>query len=485
MRIWCLLATVGLLPCLAGCPTTRVISLAEADTQLLGAAGDGVGTIIAPAGDVDGDGLGDILIGNSSDDEMGDNAGKTYLMLGSTMQAGGSFDLGAADVTFLGENEDDRSGGAVAGAGDVDGDGLDDILIGATGAGVGYDEPGKAYLLLGSTIGVGGDLALATAEVFYAGEEDGDQAGTAVAGAGDVDGDGLDDILVGAKYAQNGGITTGKAYLLFGAGVTAGPANLAAADASFTGEHEHDEAGMAVAGAGDVDGDGLGDILIGATHNDDGGNSAGKAYLLFGSSIAAAGPFPLATADVTFTGQAQESYSGFPVTTAGDWDGDGLDDILISSAERYDVMWMATTTYLLSGSRIRTGGDFVPADADVTLVGGESWGLSYRAVAPAGDMDDDGLSDILIGNDADDEGGRDAGMSYLMSGATLQQGGTFYVTDAALEFLGEARNDHSGKAVSSAGDVNGDGLDDVLIGAPGNGAGGYAAGKVYVVFTPL
>jgi len=187
----------------------------------------------------------------------------------------GNQNLSSADAFFIGENNGDYSGFSVSGGGDVNGDGYDDILIGAFGNNDGGTTAGKAYIILGP-IYVHMDLIGADAS-FIGGSND--QTGDAVATAGDVNGDGYDDVLVGAYLDETGGSVAGITYLFYGP--VLGDINVNIADASFIG-NPGDFSGRAISGALDVDGDGYDDILIGVPKNDDGGNDAGKAYLIYG-----------------------------------------------------------------------------------------------------------------------------------------------------------------------------------------------------------
>jgi hypothetical protein len=234
--------------------------------------GTGVGSVLAVAPDVDGDGLDDVLVGDSA----ADTAWLVYAGLP------GDLDLALADAVFTAQSTGDQAGAAVAGAGDVDGDGHGDVLVGAPSRGAAGSTSGAAYLLTW-TAGAGlpgGSLAGATS--IFTGEDAADRAGTTVAGPGDVDGDGRDDLLVGAPYDETGGTTAGAAYLVYGASAAAGTTSLSAADARFLGESAGDEAGAAVGGVGDLDGDGVADLAFGAPGT---GSAAGTVYFVLGGGL--------------------------------------------------------------------------------------------------------------------------------------------------------------------------------------------------------
>ena len=193
-------------------------------------------------------------------------------------------DLSAADASFIGEDAEDRSGISVSGAGDVNGDGYDDFLIGAYGDEDGGSDAGQTYLILGKSSGWAMDTDLSAADASFIGEDSHDLSGCAVSGAGDVNGDGYDDFLIGAYGDEDGGSDAGQTYLILGkSSGWAMDTDLSAADASFWGEYSHDLSGSAVSGAGDVNGDGYDDFLIGAYYDEDGGSGAGQTYLLLSS----------------------------------------------------------------------------------------------------------------------------------------------------------------------------------------------------------
>ncbi|NQT29543.1 MAG: FG-GAP repeat protein, partial [Candidatus Saganbacteria bacterium] len=183
------------------------------------------------------------------------------------MGLSGSYDLNTAHASFIGEEEYNYAGYSVSSAGDVDGDGYDDLLVGAWKNDDGGTYAGKAYLIYGPAYG---SIDLSIADASFVGENSGDYAGYSVSNAGDVDGDGYDDLLMAAHYNGDGGTRAGKTYLIYGPAY--GSIDLSSADAFFIGENSYNYAGYSVSNAGDVDGDGYDDVLIGAWANDDGGS---------------------------------------------------------------------------------------------------------------------------------------------------------------------------------------------------------------------
>jgi len=246
---------------LAG-PISASASLADADAKLMGCAtGDGA-AIPAVAGDVDGDGLDDVLVGAWGRDDAGTAAGAAYLCYGPIWSTA---ELSVADATLLGESPLDMAGWAVAGAGDADGDGLDDFMVGALGHDGGGVDAGAAYLFLSQ---VYGSASLADADAKLSGSTVGEGAGNALASAGDLDDDGRSELLVGASSSDLVATGAGVAALFF-APVT-GELSLLEADSLLVCYTDEAGAGGALSGALDASGDGYEDLLVGAS----GANSA-------------------------------------------------------------------------------------------------------------------------------------------------------------------------------------------------------------------
>ncbi|MCK5252364.1 MAG: FG-GAP repeat protein, partial [Thermoplasmata archaeon] len=239
---------------------------------------------VSSAGDVNGDGYDDFLIASHWNNDGGENTGQTYLFFGKPEGWSMHTNISEADASFHGEKVNDAAGYSVAGAGDVNGDGFDDILIGSQRSGDGGDIAGQTYLILGKADGWSMDTSLSDADASFWGENEGDFSGCSVAGAGDFNGDGYDDFLIGASSNDDKESGSGQTYLILGRSKGwSMDIRLSAANASYWGEGKGDNSGRSVAGAGDVNGDGHDDILIGAPDNYDGGEKAGQAYLIFAS----------------------------------------------------------------------------------------------------------------------------------------------------------------------------------------------------------
>ena len=391
-------------------------------------------------------------------------------------------DLGDSDASFWGEDADDSAGWSVAGAGDVNDDGYDDVLIGAPYNDDGGSDAGQTYLILGKASGWSMDINLANANASFRGEEAGVYAGFSVAGAGDVNGDGYDDILIGAYHDEEGGYPAGQTYLILGkASGWSMDTDLSDANASFWGEDADDRSGYSVAGAGDVNGDGYDDILIGALYNDDGGLNVGQTYLILGKASGWSMDNNLSNADASFWGEDVDDRSGRSVAGAGDVNGDGYDDILIGAWYDDDGSDQAGQTYLILGKASGWSIDTNLSSADASFWGENPGDWAGWSVAGVGDVNGDGYDDILIGAYTNGDGGVMAGKTYLILGKA--SGWSMYtnLSEADASFIGENSGDFSGYSVAGAGDVNNDEYDDILIGAHYNEDGDIMAGKTYLI----
>ena len=317
---------------------TMETSLGAAAASFLGeAAYDEAGSAVAAAGDVNHDGYADFLIGAYAHDGAATGTGAAYLIFGGATGWALRTELAATSTRtrFTGEAAQDHAGRSVAGVGDVNDDGWDDVLIGAEGNDEAGSSAGQSYLRLGGP-SAAHEVDLASADASYWGELPWDLSGSVVAGAGDVDGDHFDDMLISAPGSDLGGNYAGQVYLVLGGGSLAMDISLTGADASFVGEAANDFAGEAAAGVGDVDGDGLDDVVIGAWGNSDAAIDAGKVYLVLGRTSGWAPGTDLGSSDATFVGEHLDDEAGSAVAAAGDVNADGLADFLIGAWGIFD-----------------------------------------------------------------------------------------------------------------------------------------------------
>jgi len=316
-----------------------------------------------------------------------------------------------------------------------------------------------------------------------------DFAGFSVSAAGDVNGDGRPDFLIGADGADPGGRTTaGAVYVVFGR-ATAFPASFDLSTLNgtngfaITGETVGDFAGLSVAAAGDLNGDRLGDLIIGAPTNDPG--RAGSAYIVYGRRAGAA-TLDLSSATVTqITGEAAGDAFGTSVAAAGDVNRDGRPDLIIGAP---GAAGFTGASYVIFGR----GRSFGPALAVSTLNGLTGFKMAGEAtddqfggsVSGAGDVNGDGFADLIVG--AAGAGANDAGAAYVIYGRSRFAGAlapTSLTGPTGFKIVGELATDGLGSSVSGAGDVNGDRLADLVIGASTADRNAQASsGSAYVVF---
>jgi hypothetical protein len=369
-------------------------------------------------------------------------------------------------ATFLGVEVGDISGNVVAGAGDIDGDGLADIAIGADRADPNGSASGAVYLWTGLATGT---VSLADSPAVLEGENLGDHAGAAVAGVGDSDGDGIADLLVGAFDADYGGADAGAVYLA--AGPFSGNQSLSEAIARFDGEDDADKAGFAVGAPGDIDGDGYADLLMGAYGNDSSGASAGAAYVFRGPIT---GNYPMWTADIVLLGEQAGDQAGWSVAGLGDTNGDGLGDVAVGAPFEHGDGVYRGAAYIVSGA---VQGTIGLDEALAVAKGATSGDLAGHAVA-GGDINGDGYSDLLVGAPESDLGGNASGAAFVVLGPTS---GETVLSNAQMIMVGERTDDQAGSAVSVSPDIDGDGSEDLIIGAASENAGGSDAGAAYLV----
>lgn len=436
---------------------------------------DGFGEAVSSAGDMNGDGIGDFIVGAPT-------ISRAYVFFGTT--AGFPYgtnpsDLSGSDGFRFEGPAGSHAGASVGCAGDINNDGYDDVIIGAPDDSTNGASSGTAYVIFGQ--GTDFNFKLLPSDLDGAvgfklnGGAAADRAGTTVTSAGDVNGDGFDDVLVGVESGAIGG-----AYVFLGKASGGMPNNYAAnvTLSALTGaDGFRFDGGFRAASAGDFNDDGFDDIVAGAPGVD---SQRGTAFVLFGKAsgfTATIDPVTLVGNNgFALTGGATGDRFGSSVAGSGDLNGDGFDDFVVGASYANAHGGGSGAAYVIFGrSAVPSATKSITTLNGTTgfKIAGEFAGDNLgEAVGTAGDMNRDGLADLIIGASTADATTAGSGASYVIFGKRTSFPASFNLTTLdgsnGFKIRGALMQSYSGTAVGTAGDINGDGFDDVVIGSVAN-----------------
>ncbi len=407
----------------------------------------------------------------------------------------------------------DHSGSSVGSAGDINDDDIDDLIIGAPDSSPQGTGSGNSYVLFGgSNISQGFDTLLLSGldgirGFALNGVVAGDRSGSSVSAVGDVNDDGMDDLIIGSPMASPQGAASGNSHVLFGGpNVNQGFSSLFLSGLigvrgfALNGAAAGDISGASVSAAGDINDDGIDDLIIGAPDASPQGAGSGNSHVLFGGpnvNLGFASLFLSGLDGITgfaLNGATMGDRSGTSVSTIGDINADGIDDLIVGAPTASPLGVDSGISHVLFGGPNVSQGFaslFLSGLNGVTgfaLHGATAGELSGSSVSAAGDINADGIDDLIIGAPNASPFGVESGASFVLFGKVDVNAGFSALLlsglngDSGFAFTGVSAGDHSGAAVSLAGDVNNDGIDDLIIGAPDASPNGVGSGSVYVVF---
>lgn len=510
--VFCLLSLSLLLSLNAQAQFVPVIQLDDLDgsngTTVVGAIdGDQLGFAVSNVGDVNDDGIDDFAVGAPFTDANAEDAGSAYIFFGVPGGFPATLSPSSLDGTngfsVLGLGSGDAVGFRISAAGDLNNDQIADLVVAGDDADLNNPPFTEgAYVIFGREGAfpekIEEDDLDGTTGFSIASRTPPEQV-SAVDAAGDFNNDGIDDLVIGTSPNSFPGFNMGAAYVIYGKSdpfpSVIGLGSIGANGVQIPGIAAGDRAGFAVSAAGDINNDGIDDIAIGAPFADINADGAGSVYVVFGVDGDLPSGFSLDSMDgsdgFTLNGLSMNDEAGSSLASAGDFNGDGLADLIIGVP-------FADSSTIDSGISYIVFGKDTPFAATETLVtytssalltinGGGEFSFSGWAVSGAGDINGDGFDDVIIGAPFTATGPTSfPGAAYAVFGRAGNAPVELSELDGndGFQMLGTAGDDRAGSAVGGAGDFNQDGLDDLLVGAYGvnMSPGVVNSGKAYVVY---
>ena len=438
------------------------------------------GYSMSGAGDVNGDGFDDFMVAAYHNYVHGWNSGGVYLFTGGLNQTWGfNVDIeDAATAIFRGSNDYDMVGYNVAGKGDFNGDGFDDLIIGAPGTWDTFPEtPGWVYIVFGKKeMDWGKDSQVAlSADVKIRGEADLDQLGYANSFVGDINHDGFDDIICSAAYRNQYKKWDGKAYLILGDSTGWKDTDLVSQSAAASFVYPMDEAlvGYSVAGVGDVNQDGTPDFVIGVP-------GANMACLILGRPAVDWGHyFDLNNADYKFIGEFEGDYAGSWISHVNDVNNDGYSDFLISAIKSF---FDGGRIYLVKGRSSWSNREISLGTVEASFRGEDVETHTGFCTSGLKDYDGDGYDDFLIGARYLNGPFPHSGKMYLIKGRETGWQHDLNLENITGYFWGDDSITCAGWQVTDVGDVNGDNAHDFATTGPFNSTGAHWGGKLFLFY---